>query len=88
MPIDQWRCCRLSGALPKSANVNAGNTALVIKLENGSTYCFRGSSKEVLQIETPSGLHNAQLRDGGNSNVFAWSDRGQAQRLAVRLETA
>jgi hypothetical protein len=68
--------------------VNAGNTVLVIKLDNGSTYRFRGPSKEALQIETSSGLHNAQFRDGGNSNVFAWNDRGQAQRLAVRLETA
>lgn len=68
--------------------VNAGNTVLVIKLDNGSTYRFRGPSKEALQIETSSGLHNAQFRDGGNSNVFAWNDRGQPQRLAVRLETA
>ena len=68
--------------------VNAGNTVLVIKLENGSTYRFRGPSKEALQIETSSGLHNAQFRDGGTKNVFAWNDRGQAQRLAVRLETA
>ena len=68
--------------------VNAGTTVLVIKLDNGPTYHFRGPSKEALQIETSSGLHNAQFRDDGNSNVFAWNDRGQAQRLAVRLETA
>ena len=68
--------------------VNGGNTVLVIKLENGSTFRFRGPSKEALQIETSSGLHNAQFRDGGNRNVFAWNDAGQAQRLAVRLETA
>jgi hypothetical protein len=68
--------------------VNAGNTVLVITLDNGSTYRFRGPSKQALQIETSSGLHNAQFRGGRNSNVFAWNDGGQAQRLAVRLETA
>ena len=51
--------------------VNAGNTVLVIELKNGSTYRFRGPSKEALQIETSSGLHNAQFRDGGTRNFFA-----------------
>ena len=61
--------------------VNAGNTVLVIQLDNGSTYRFRGPSKQALQIETSSGLHNAQFRDGGNSNVFVWNDGGQALSL-------
>ena len=68
--------------------VNAGSTVLVIKLDNGAVYRFRGPSKEALQIETSSGLHNAQFRDRRNSSVFSWKDGGQAQRLAVRLETA
>ena len=61
---------------------------LVIMLVSGFTYRFRGPFKQALQIEASSGLHNAQFRGGGNSNVFAWNDGGQAKRLAVRLETA
>ena len=76
------------GHCTSQQKVNGSKTVLVINLENGSTFRFRGPSKEALQIETASGLHNAQYRDGQEGSFFVWTDEGQPQRLVVRLETA
>ena len=58
------------GPCVSQQKINAGSTVLVIKLDNGSIYRFRGPSKEVLQIGTSLGLHNAQFRDLENGSFL------------------
>jgi hypothetical protein len=66
-----------------------GNEVFVVELDNGQQYKISGETMDSLQMENYSGIHNVQLnvKDGGDKDVFIWSDQGYKNRLVVNLDT-
>ena len=60
-----------------------------VELDNGQTFAFRGPSVDSLQVEDYAGVHNVQFKetDGGNKDVFNWTNQGVSNKLVVKLKS-
>jgi hypothetical protein len=66
---------------------NGDRTVFVVELDNGNSYRFAGPSRDSLQIETSTGMHNVRYNQETDRGSFAWEDEGLRHRLGVKLDT-
>jgi hypothetical protein len=62
-----------------------GHSVVNVNLDSGQTYQFWGSIDN-LSIQTNQGIYPARHRVVGDSEVFAWGERGDRLRLSVKTD--
>lgn len=71
----------------KHKRANNGDEVVVVELDNGEQYKFKGSSTNSLQVESWDGIHDVKHNVDGDKEVFAWTVGGDSRnRLVVRTE--
>lgn len=72
----------------KHKRANNGDEVVVIELDNGEKYKFKGAGADSLQVESWDGIHNVKHRVDGNKEVFVWNvDEDSKNRLVARMDT-
>jgi hypothetical protein len=72
----------------KHKRANNGDEVVVLELDNGEQYKFRGANTNSLQVESWDGIHDVKHKVEDDKEVFVWTVGGDSRnRLVARMDT-
>ncbi|ANV91734.1 MULTISPECIES: hypothetical protein [unclassified Picosynechococcus] len=61
--------------------------SVVIQLDNGTQYDFRGSSLDYLEVQDWDGIHSVTHQYDRDREIFIWNTAGSQNSLSVKMDT-